>query len=277
MSVHEKIETEKMKLFSPISNHNERAKKCESLKQAVGKVVSITVGDIKLNENVRKSVNLQGAEFLDLKKSIQNEGVLQPAVVELRELSDGNDFELVAVSGHRRIMACKELGIEKIKAEIKQYNDLSKRTVHALVENLMREDLHALDVAEGYLNLIEGGWTEDSITDHFSKDKYYIKNILKIAKWSAEAKEIIRQHPDKFSMRTLCNRFAKGKWENESELLNALRLYCGLSSPQESLERVPKSQIKLRNKLNEYFSLNKVKAHDKRLIEEALSYLGIKV
>lgn len=275
MKINEKIETEKLKLFNNISDNNEKIKKLGNLKQAVGKIVSLDVNEIKLNENVRKKINTDSDEFRDLKNSIASAGVLQPAVVELRELNDSNDYELVAVSGHRRILACKELGLEKIKAELKQYDDFAKRTEHALIENLMREDLHALDVAEGYVDLLENGWDENAISERFSKDKKYVKNILKVGQWPTQAKEIVREHPEKFSMRILCNKFSKRKWENDEELLSSLNEHCGISTDG---ERVPQkiSNLKTRNKLNEFFATNKLSSKDKDLVEKALQYIGVK-
>jgi ParB family transcriptional regulator, chromosome partitioning protein len=83
-----------------------------------------------------------------LTESVRSEGILQPILV--RPLPDGN-YELVA--GERRLKAAKNVGLTSILVNVLAISD-SEATQYALTENLLREDLNALDEAEAILQLL---------------------------------------------------------------------------------------------------------------------------
>ena len=155
---------------SVISNQNNlKDEKLVLLKNNIGKIVSIPIDDILIDENVRNNVETNTYEFFRLVESIRENGVLQSIVVELRETADG--FKLICVAGHRRILASKSVGIQKIPCLIKSFTSGSQRTGAALSENINRENLYCLDIAEGYAELLASGWSEEKISIHFEKDK----------------------------------------------------------------------------------------------------------
>lgn len=270
------IEAEKLSRFASVVSNSDRLNTALLYEKAAeeNKSVGLNVDEINLNENIRSRIDTSKPEFLDLKNSIANEGVIQAVLVEVRRTSDGNDFELIAVAGHRRILACKELGIKKIKANLKVYSaNSSKRTEHALIENLLREDLHPIDVAEGYADLVAQGWDADDIAKRFSRDKKYIKNIIKIGQWPIKSRELIKEFPEKFSLRLLCN-ISKKKWENDDKLIDELNLICGLTG-----ERVPQKESKkfTSEKFSNYIVENNLTEDEKNLLEKAFKHFGFKI
>lgn len=193
----------------------------DKIRSAINKVFYLNPCEILLDENVRFSIDNSDTEFLALKNSIATEGILQPVVIELREY-DNKKYELIAINGHRRILAAKELGIEKILCVIKKYSEKHSRLLHGLTENLLRSDLAPLDIAEGYAKLLELEWNTENIAEYFGKDLNYVYCIIKLADFSDEAKNIIRNNQEKFSMRVLINEFARKKWRTDQELIEAL-------------------------------------------------------
>lgn len=110
-----------------------------------------------------------------LSKSITEIGVIQPIVV--RELSDGK-YELVA--GERRWRAAKRADLSTIPAIVRAYDDLSSLET-AVVENLHRQDLNALEEAAAYQQLIEDfGLTQEDVARRVGKSRSAVANTLRL-------------------------------------------------------------------------------------------------
>ena len=136
----------------------------EKIAKNIGKLFSLATKNILMNENIRQEIDINSDEFKNLLESIKKFGLLQSLVVEYRESEvNPNGYELICVAGHRRLTAAKILNIEKVPCLIHQYNDLSDRTGIALSENLNREGLYCLDIADGYAELSKLGWTEEKM------------------------------------------------------------------------------------------------------------------
>lgn len=240
----------------------------ERIRSAINKVFYLNPSEILLSENVRFSINTEDVEYQALKKSIATEGILQPVVVELREHE--SSYELIAINGHRRILAAKELGIDKILCVIKKYSEKHSRLLHGLTENLLRTDLDPLDVSEGYAKLIELGWRAENISEYFGKDLNYVYCIIKLASYPEQAKSIIRENKEKFPMRILINEFARKKWASDHELINALLNKIEKKSQTE----VKSLKVEMNKKqLNIFYDLNPEITDDvKMYVEKALRH-----
>jgi ParB family chromosome partitioning protein len=119
----------------------------------------------------------------ELANSIKQQGLIQPVVV----IKDEEDYILIA--GERRLRAHKILKKDKIKAIIVDF-DLSKLREYAIIENLQREDLNVLDLANSLYELIEEhNYTHEEVAKILSKSRSYITNILRMLKLSDYAKE----------------------------------------------------------------------------------------
>lgn len=125
------------------------------------------------------------AELAELQASLKASGLLQPITV--RPTASG--YELI--SGERRLRAASRLGWTEIPAIIKSVDDRTLLTL-ALVENLQREDLNAVDEAKGYQRLSEEfGYTHAQIAEAVGKDRTSITTALRILQLSPLILEIV--------------------------------------------------------------------------------------
>jgi ParB family chromosome partitioning protein len=117
------------------------------------------------------------AELDALAQSIREKGILQPLLV--RPLADDEvAFELVA--GERRWRAAQRVGMHEVPVIIRPLADSEALEV-ALVENLQREDLSALEEAEAYSRLIgEFGRTQGSLAEAVGKSRSHVANTLRL-------------------------------------------------------------------------------------------------
>lgn len=110
----------------------------------------------------------------ELAQTIKTHGVIQPIVVRER---DGK-FEIIA--GERRFRAVTKLGWDTIPAIIKEFNDSQTASI-ALIENLQREGLTAIEEAVAYAKLIElHGLTQESLAQRLGKGQSTIANKLRL-------------------------------------------------------------------------------------------------
>ncbi len=108
----------------------------------------------------------------ELAASIRQHGVLQPIVVS----RDGDGYELIA--GHRRVLAARLAGRTSIPAVIR--DEAGDRLELALVENLQRTDLNAIEAARGYKLLMETyDLTQEQLAERLGKSRSAIANTLR--------------------------------------------------------------------------------------------------
>jgi ParB family chromosome partitioning protein len=153
---------------------------------------SDTVKEIEIEKIVpnpyqpRKVFNEESLQ--ELASSIEQQGLMQPIVVVY------DDGEYVLIAGERRLRAHKLLKREKIKALIVDF-DLSKLREYAIVENLQREDLNVVDLANSLYELIEEhSYTHEEVAKILSKSRSYITNILRVLKLTDYAKEKLKEN-----------------------------------------------------------------------------------
>lgn len=110
----------------------------------------------------------------DLADSIRREGVLSPILVVRR----GGDTLLV--SGERRLRAAKIAGLETIPAIVRQLDDRAMATI-ALVENIQRADLNALEEAQGYARLMaDTGQSAAQVAEAVGKSRAHVANMVRL-------------------------------------------------------------------------------------------------
>ncbi|HUF26682.1 MAG TPA: ParB/RepB/Spo0J family partition protein [Gemmatimonadaceae bacterium] len=115
-------------------------------------------------------------ELADLEVSLRANGLLQP--ISVRPAQAGAGFELIA--GERRLRAAARLGWPDIPATVRDVDDRTLLTL-ALVENLQRADLNAVEEAEGYHRLTEEfGLTQQEVADIVGKDRSTVANALRL-------------------------------------------------------------------------------------------------
>jgi len=133
----------------------------------------------------RKTFDDEG--LADLSASIAQYGVLQPLLVAPAE---NGDYMLIA--GERRLRASKMAELKEVPVIISQYTSQQIAEI-ALIENLQREDLHYLEEAEGYEQLMEQfHLTQEAMATRVGKKQSTIANKLRLLKLSAKVREELR-------------------------------------------------------------------------------------
>lgn len=113
----------------------------------------------------------------ELAESIRNKGVLQPLVVRPSPRSNG-DFEIVA--GERRWRAAQVARLASVPALVRELTD-SETLEIAIVENIQREELNAIEEAASYRQLVERfGHTQERIAEALGKSRSHIANLLRL-------------------------------------------------------------------------------------------------
>jgi len=137
-------------------------------------LLDLPVGSIRPNPH-QPRVHFDEEALVELTASIRELGVLQPILV--RPL-DGGEYELIA--GERRWRAARRAGLDAIPAVVRITDDMLS-VEQALVENLHREDLSALEEAAAYQQLIEDfHLTHDDVAARVSKSRATITNTLRL-------------------------------------------------------------------------------------------------
>ncbi|MBQ6731531.1 MAG: ParB/RepB/Spo0J family partition protein [Paludibacteraceae bacterium] len=140
----------------------------------------IPLDSIEANPNQpRKTFDAEALE--ELAASIKELGVVQP--VTLREISEGR-YQII--SGERRCRASRMAGLTSIPAYIKTADDEALMEM-ALVENIQREDLNAIEIALSYQRLIdEYKFTQERLGEKVGKKRATVTNYLRLLKLPAE-------------------------------------------------------------------------------------------
>lgn len=123
-----------------------------------------------------------------LADSIKEKGVLQPLLVR----RDGDKYELIA--GERRWRAAKMAGLQQVPVIIKDFSDQEALEV-ALVENLLRENLSAIEEAEGFQRLMnEFAHTQEALGAIIGKSRSHIANTLRLLNLPEAVKLLIKEN-----------------------------------------------------------------------------------
>jgi ParB family chromosome partitioning protein len=137
-------------------------------------------------------VKFDEAAIAELAQSIKTTGVLQPLVV----VPDGSSYRIIV--GERRWRAAQKAGLKRIPAVVRNIPKSEELEV-SLIENLQREDLNPLEVANAYQRLVqELDMTQQDLADKVGKDRSSVANYLRLLKLPSEVQEKLAQ--DRISM-----------------------------------------------------------------------------
>ena len=150
------------------------------------KIVEITLDEIKKNP-YQPRIYFNEEKLNELKESIEKNGLLQPIIVKKAV----KGYYIIA--GERRYRAFEMLGRKEIPAIIKEMTD-EEMMVFAVLENLQREDLSALEESESYKNLMDKmSLTQEELAKKLGKSRPYIANSLRLLKLPTEIKNKLEQ------------------------------------------------------------------------------------
>lgn len=124
----------------------------------------------------------------ELANSIREIGIIQP--ITLRQIAD-NRFQIIA--GERRWRASQMAGLTAVPAYIRTIRDESVMEM-ALVENIQREDLNAIEIALAYEHLLEGdGMTQEKVSERVGKSRTAITNYLRLLRLPAQVQMALQK------------------------------------------------------------------------------------
>ena len=148
------------------------------------RVAELSVDEVRPNPwQPRREISDEALE--GLVESIRTNGVLQPIVV--RKLSTG--YELIA--GERRWRAARRAGFAQVPAIVRNVSD-EKMLEFALVENIQRQDLDAIEKARAYLRLIKDlGWTQEQAASHVGEARATVANTIRLLELPEELQDLV--------------------------------------------------------------------------------------
>ena len=149
-----------------------------------GTIREIDIGLIYPNPNQPRA-HFDVTAIDELAESIRERGVISPILV--RPVDGG--YQLIA--GERRWRAAQQAQLHTIPAMIKAIDDASSAEI-ALIENIQREDLNAIEEAEGYAKLIaRHGHTQDQLGKLVAKSRSHVANLLRLLYLPADVRELL--------------------------------------------------------------------------------------
>ena len=218
-------------------------------------IIELNVDEIRPNPYQPRTV-FDSKALNELALSIKENGVFQPIIVK----KSIKGYELIA--GERRLRASKLAGKDKIPAIIRQLDD-GKMAEIALLENLQRENLNAIEEARAYKKLIsELDLTQEELAKKVSKSRSHITNIIGILRLPKEVQDMIAA--DKLTMshaRTL------SKLDNDDEIIKIAKEIVDGNIPVRDTEKMTDNSIR---KQAQKRSRNKEYEYAENLLREKL-------
>ena len=147
-------------------------------------IVMVNLSELRSNPYQPRRV-FDEDKLRELAESIKEVGVLEPIIIT----KSIKGYEIVA--GERRVKAARYAGLETIPAIIKEFTDEEMMQI-ALLENIQREDLSAIEEAQAYDNLIKSlGISQEELAVRIGKSRSHITNMIGLLKLPEEVKEDI--------------------------------------------------------------------------------------
>ncbi|MDA7583084.1 ParB/RepB/Spo0J family partition protein [Candidatus Pelagibacter sp.] len=160
------------------------------IKKGLGRGLSSLIGEAKAEININKvaisdllSNKFQPRKLFDeeslqdLTNSIKERGIIQPIIVR-KSRDNTSKYEIIA--GERRWLAAQKAGLHEVPVVITNVDDL-KSLEFAIVENVQRNDLNAIEEARGYQRLIEDfSYDQEKVAQFIGKSRSHIANFLRL-------------------------------------------------------------------------------------------------
>ncbi|MDC1378810.1 ParB/RepB/Spo0J family partition protein [Pelagibacteraceae bacterium] len=160
------------------------------IKKGLGRGLSSLIGETKTEININKvSISdlvsnkfqprktFDEESLQDLTNSIKERGIIQPIIVR-KSSEDSSKYEIIA--GERRWLAAQKAGLHEVPIVITEVDDL-KSLEFAIIENVQRNDLNAIEEALGYQRLIdEFSYDQEKVANFIGKSRSHIANFLRL-------------------------------------------------------------------------------------------------
>jgi len=158
----------------------------QTVVEQLAQSLTIAVDDIQPNPKQPRH-DFEPAALTELSNSIKLHGIIQPVTVS--QLSNGK-YRLIA--GERRWRAAKQAGLSEIPAYIRQANDQQLLEL-ALLENLQREDLNAVEIGLSYKRMMdELNYSQEQVAERMGKDRSTVANFIRLLKLPPDIQLAVR-------------------------------------------------------------------------------------
>lgn len=147
-------------------------------------IIEVNISELRPNPYQPRKVFDKDA-LAELAKSIKEHGVFQPIIIK----KSIKGYEIIA--GERRVRASKMAGLDKVPAIIRNLNDEQMMEI-ALLENLQRENLSAIEEAKAYKSLIDNlHLTQEQLSEKVGKSRSHVTNILGLLRLPTEVQDMV--------------------------------------------------------------------------------------
>ncbi len=243
--------------------------KPQAVEEATG-IIRIPVENIQTNpKQPRKDFDEQSLQ--ELAQSIRLHDIIQPITVS--KLA-GNKYQLI--SGERRWRASKLAGIKDIPAYVRQANDQQLLEL-ALLENLQREDLNAMEIALSYKRMMEElSHTQEQVAERMGKDRSTVTNYIRLLKLPPDIQVAVRNNEismgharalinvDTIDKQLFVFEEIKAKGLSVRQTENLVRnLYKEAEGKKEAADNLPPTYKKIEDRLASHFSTRVKMKHSK--------------
>ena len=175
-------------LLTNIENTKSPEVKKEIVKELNTTVAMVSIEDIEVNP-FQPRTEFNPEELMDLAKSIKIHGLIQPVTLRVVQ---GDKYQLI--SGERRFRASKMSGLKEIPAYIRTANDQEMLEM-ALIENIQRTDLNAIEIGISYQRLIdECTLTHETLSERVGKNRSTVTNYIRLLKLPPEIQSAIKSN-----------------------------------------------------------------------------------
>ncbi len=200
-------------------------------------IVEIPLSELRANPyQPRKHFDEEALE--ELASSIKEYGVFQPIIVK----KSIKGYEIIA--GERRFRASKKAGLEKIPAIIRNFTDEQMMEI-ALLENLQRENLNAIEEAEAYKSMIEKlGLTQEELAKRVGKSRAHVTNTLGLLRLPNEIKILVAKGSISMSHARVIS-----KLESEEEMISFANKIIENKMPVHEVESLANNDMAKKNKI----------------------------
>ena len=156
----------------------------DSVTETGERIITVNITQVEPNRNQpRKTFDEDSLE--ELSDSIRQHGILNPLIVQDRQ----DHYEIIA--GERRWRAAKKAGLKEIPVIIRDLTDTEIAEV-ALIDNIQREDINAIEEAMAFKKLIDDfGYTQDVVAEKVSKSRVAVTNSLRLLKLTEAVRQMV--------------------------------------------------------------------------------------
>ena len=195
-------------------------------------IIDINIEELRANPyQPRKIFNDEALN--DLAESIKEHGVFQPIIVK----KSIKGYEIIA--GERRVRASRLAGLKKIPAIIRNLNDEQMMEI-ALLENLQRENLSAIEEAIAYKSMIEKlSLTQEELSKKVGKSRSHITNILGLLRLPKEVQQMVANNQLSMGHARVLSKF-----ESDEKIINMAHEIVDKKIPVRELEEDSSKEIK---------------------------------